>query len=136
MNRQSHQRQVFRTCLFSSRRIWYLLAFLIVVALGLLSRKVPALPAETGDALWAIMVFCGWRFLFPRKGLRTIALWALVTSYADEFSQLLTWPWLVEWRSTTLGHLILGQGFLWVDLIAYTIGILLAYLVARRCEKG
>lgn len=118
-----------------SRRICYILALLVIIFLGLLSRKIDFVPAETGDALWAVMTFCGWRILFPHKQLSTIALLALATSFLDEFSQLLTWPWLVQLRSTTLGHLILGQGFLWLDLVAYTIGILLAYLIARLCEK-
>lgn len=129
------QRQVTRTCLFSSRRIRYATVLLLIVALGLLSRKVPVVPAGTGDALWAVMVFCGWRILFPHRKLSQIALLALLTSYLDEFSQLLSWPWLAHLRSTTLGHLILGQGFLWTDLLAYALGILVTYLIARWCES-
>ncbi|MBR3454851.1 MAG: hypothetical protein IKH26_05980 [Bacteroidaceae bacterium] len=30
---------------------------------------------------------------------------------------------LVPFRCTFFGHMMLGQGFLWIDLVAYLIGI-------------
>ena len=98
------------------------LAVLIII-LGLLSRKVAFLPAALGDALWASTVFLAWGIVFPRLSGKWLALLALVSSWLVEFSQLLTWDWLVELRATTIGHLLLGQGFLVSDLIAYALGI-------------
>ena len=69
------------------------------------------------------------RFCWPRFSLKKIALVALVLSFLDEFSQLLQWPWLVQFRSGTLGHLLLGQGFEWTDLLAYSLGIGLILLL-------
>jgi len=101
----------------------------------LLSRKVSFVPAETGDALWAVMVFCLCRAVLIRKPLGLIALISLLVSYGVEASQLIQWDWLVRLRSTTLGHLLLGQGFLWKDLVAYTIGVATIYLCAKRFER-
>lgn len=98
---------------------------LAIVDLGLLSRRLPIIPAETGDALWAMVVFLAWAILLPGKSSRTLAVLALTSSYLVEFSQLLTWDWLVQFRATTIGHLLLGQGFLVSDLIAYLIGVVL-----------
>lgn len=112
----------------------FLLLFLII-ALGLLSRKVSLLPQETGDALWAMMVFCLMRIVMPKAGLLKVSLMALAISFAVEFSQLIRWQWLVDLRSTTVGHLVLGQGFLWKDLVAYTIGIVLIYTTSSLSEK-
>lgn len=112
----------------------FLLLFLII-ALGLLSRKVSLLPQETGDALWAMMVFCLMRIAMPKAGLLKVSLMALAISFAVEFSQLIRWQWLVDLRSTTVGHLVLGQGFLWKDLVAYTIGIVLIYTTSSLSEK-
>lgn len=109
-----------------------LIGIVILIPLGLLSRRVAWIPAETGDALWAMMVFCFWRIILCRKPLLTVAVVSLATAYLVEFSQLITWPWLVSLRSTTLGHLVLGQGFLWVDLLAYTIGVGCIYCVFSR----
>lgn len=112
----------------------FLLLFLII-ALGLLSRKVSLLPQETGDALWAMTVFCLMRIVMPKAGLLKVSLMALAISFAVEFSQLIRWQWLVDLRSTTVGHLALGQGFLWKDLVAYTIGIVLIYTASSLSEK-
>lgn len=116
-------------------RIGYLIGLALIIVSGLLSRKVDWLPEETGDALWAIMVYCLLRVIFPTSRLLYIALGSLAVSYCVEISQLIRWPWLVEFRSTTIGHLMLGQGFLWSDIMAYTIGIVLFYLLTDYIEK-
>jgi len=40
-----------------------------------------------------------------------------------EISQLYHTPWIDSIRQTTLGGLVLGFGFLWTDLIWYSVGI-------------
>ena len=52
-----------------SKLFYSLLGIVVLIPLGLLSRRVNALPDETGDALWAMMVFCFWRILL---GLITV----------------------------------------------------------------
>lgn len=106
----------------------------ILIPLGLISRRIAWLPAETGDALWAMMVFCFWRIILCRKALRLVAIVSLATAYLVEFSQLITWPWLVSLRRTFLGHMVLGQGFLWVDLLAYAIGIGCIYWIFSKMQ--
>ena len=64
-----------------------LLFIVVLIPLGLLSRKVDALPDETGDALWAMMVFCGWRILLVRRRLSVVAAVALAHVWAaDSFA--------------------------------------------------
>ena len=108
-------------------RLWYLCGIIELTVLGLLSRKIGAVPDFCGDALWAMMVYCCWRIVLTGKPLFISAAAALITSYLDEFSQMLTPDWLVKLRSTFLGHMLLGQGFLWSDLLAYTVGIAVIY---------
>lgn len=117
-----------------NRRLAYAVACALTIALGLASRRFPALfPAALGkypgDALWACMVFYGWGFLLPRCSTAKLALLALLTSYADEFTQLYQSPWINAVRATTVGHLILGSGFSWFDMLAYTAGVALAAAV-------
>jgi hypothetical protein len=76
-----------------------------------------------GDALWALMVYWAVAWLIPGASIRKVALLALVVSYADEISQLYQAPWLNAIRKTTLGHLVLGSAFSWLDMLAYTIGV-------------
>ena len=92
------------------------------------SRKFAfALPAllndYLGDALWALMIFIGFGFLFPKIETKKLAFISLMFCYGIEVSQLYHAEWIDSIRATTLGGLVLGYGFLWNDLIAYTIGV-------------
>jgi len=105
-----------------------LVGILLVIGLGLASRKYPSLfPAMfgkyPGDVLWALMVYLGWCFLKPTDRPLRIGIDALITSTLIELSQLIQTPQLNAIRHTTLGHLILGTVFSWADLLAYGIGI-------------
>ena len=117
-------------------RICYLAGIAVLIALGLLSRRVRFVPAACGDALWAMMVYCCFRIVLIRKPLVISAAAALIASFAVEFSQMLTPDWLVKIRSTFLGHMLLGQGFLWSDLLAYTIGIAVVYGLTALIRQG
>ncbi len=116
-------------------RLVYLGSIVAVIVLGLVSRRVPAVPAAVGDALWAAVVYCCWRIVLTRRQPWVSAAAALVTSYAVEFSQLIRWDWLVRVRATTIGHLLLGQGFVWSDLIAYTAGIAAAMFITLAVRR-
>ena len=106
----------------------YLLALAAIIALGLLSRRVAWLPNNVGDMFWSMMVFCFVRLLFVRWRTLLVVATALGISFAVEFSQLLRWEWLCRFRNTFVGHMLLGQGFMWQDLVAYIVGVGLLYL--------
>ena len=115
-------------------RLYYCIAVIGLIILGLLSRRFENIPEACGDAIWAMMVFCCWRIVLTRRKLTTVAITAFITSYAVEFSQILSSDCLLKIRSTFIGHMLLGQGFLWTDLIAYTIGIIIIYIIASFFE--
>ncbi|MEO7098892.1 MAG: DUF2809 domain-containing protein [Luteolibacter sp.] len=109
------------------KRLWYVFAMLGVMALGLVSRRIPGLFPTAfgkypGDVLWTLMVFLGWAIVFPKSPTVKIMLLALVTSFAVEFAKFHHAPWLENFRNTTFGHLVLGYTFSWGNLVAYTIG--------------
>jgi len=113
---------------FLRNRLFLFIAIVVTVALGLASRKLPVLfPAllgkYPGDALWSLMVYWGIAWLIPNASIKKVAGLALLVSYADEISQLYQAPWLNAIRRTTLGHLVLGSAFSWLDMLAYTIGV-------------
>lgn len=114
-------------------KLLYLLLTIIVMLLGLLSRKIEGLPEiislYSEDILWALMVFLLFAFLFNKKSTIFIISWAIICSYSIEISQLYHAPWIDSIRNTTLGGLILGFGFLWSDLVCYTIGIIIGIII-------
>ena len=116
-------------------RVIYFCAIILLIPVGLLSRRVAALPDACGDALWSMMVFCCWRIVLARKKPITIAAAALLTAFAVEFSQLVRYDWLDSFRSTFIGHMMLGQGFLWTDLVADAVGVAVMFLLAFMARK-
>lgn len=116
-------------------RILYLILTIITIILGLLSRKVQGLPqiisSYSGDALWALMIFFLFSFLFNKKSTIFILVISIIFSYGIEISQLYHAPWIDSIRATTLGGLILGFGFLWSDLICYTVGIVIGAIIDK-----
>lgn len=118
----------------------YLSIVLLVITLGLFTRS--SFMGEgffkdyAGDTLWAAMVYFGLCFFLPKWSPIKIAIVALCFSYAIEISQLNQEPWLNNIRSTKIGSLVLGRGFLWSDFLCYTTGVLLAYWMDRKLLKG
>src|SRR5262245_3057819 len=118
------------------RRSVYLFAAIVVVALGLASRRygdaLPQFIAEyAGDTLWALMVFLGICTIWPGVSTPRAAVAALLISYGVEVSQLYHAAWIDTLRRTTLGRLTLGSGFLWSDLVCYTAGVAVGLLLDR-----
>lgn len=83
--------------------------------------------AHFGDALWACMIYCGLRILWPLKRMEWTLIGSLLFCMAIEFSQLYQAGWIQTIRGTAIGGLILGHGFLPVDLVRYGAGVLVAY---------
>ena len=119
----------------------YFTLALATIALGLAvhlygSALGPAIQDVVGDALWAMMVAWWIGVLAPGAPLLQRSTVALAIAFAVELSQLYHTPTLDAIRSTTLGALVLGSGFDPRDLVAYALGVLLAYRIERAMRPG
>ena len=114
-----------------SGRFQYFLLTIFIVFLGVGSRKTNLFPFFIGDILYAILIYFGMRFLFIHWKLQTIFALSLSFCFLIEISQLLQFDWLISLRKTTFGKYVLGQGFLWSDLVCYTFGSILAYFTDK-----
>ena len=108
-----------------------MIAVVITILLGLASRKFSHLlllfaAENAGDVLWAMMVYFGFRSLLVRKNLLIAILLSFSFSFGIEFSQLYQADWINQLRGSLLGALILGKGYLTVDLMRYSAGIIIA----------
>lgn len=125
-----------------TRPRWRYVGLLVAtILLGLATRRFPqAFPqiiaTYGGDTLWAMMVV--WLFAIARPKATTMALAvsAIVVAVLIEGSQLYHAPWIESLRSTTPGALVLGQGFLWSDLVCYAVGVSLAALIDRLIKRA
>lgn len=119
-----------------TKRVLYFIITSLVMIMGLLSRKFMFIFPKNiapfiGDMFWAMMVYFGFRFLFPKLSLLKSFNIALIFSFGIEISQLYQANWINSIRKTTIGGLVLGHGFLWMDLISYTIGIIIAVIIDK-----
>lgn len=113
-------------------RARYFFLVVLVIALGITSRKIAGVPTFFGDCLYAVMVYFGMRMLFVSLNIKKTALLALLFCFGIEFLQLYEGSWMLEIRNTTLGHYVLGQGFILSDLVYYTLGIIVAFYLDCR----
>jgi hypothetical protein len=118
----------------------YCIAVLLAVMLGLGTRAygdhLPHFVSyHFGDAIWAGMIYLGCRVLLTRYPLWMSLVLSLGFSFGIEFSQLYQAEWIIHVRATTAGGLILGQGFLRIDLVRYAAGILFCYVVDQILQN-
>ena len=109
-------------------RLYYLLSAIAVLLAGLASRRyrqhLPSFVGEySGDTLWALMLFLIVSFVLAGRPILQRCGISLALAFAVEVSQLYHAPWIDSIRSTTMGGLVLGFGFLWTDLVCYLVGI-------------
>ncbi|ASU32283.1 hypothetical protein MuYL_0380 [Mucilaginibacter xinganensis] len=125
-------------------KLLYIILISIAIISGLLSREFKVVPVFIGDILWATMVYFILRMLFTHKTLNFAIVVSLLFCFAIEFSQLYKAPWIDNLRHTLFGRLVLGETFLWSDLLCYASGIALGILVdllfvkpfAKRHDAG
>jgi hypothetical protein len=113
-------------------RLKFILFTLLLIPIGLATRTYgnEFMKLYVGDSLWAMMIYFGFRFLFPNQSMKAFSL-ALIFCYLIEISQLYHADWIDTIRHNRLGGLILGFGFLWSDLEAYFVGIFCGHWVEK-----
>lgn len=67
--------------------------------------------------------------LFPTTHIRWRAAVTLAFAYSIEASQLYHAAWIDAIRATTLGGLILGFHFVWIDFARYAFGVTICVVI-------
>lgn len=112
-------------------RVFYIVAIVITISFGLLSRAnfvdySSIIYLYVGDALWASLIFWLLCLILPKVAINHQLVLALLFCFSIEFSQLYQSEWINTIRATTLGGLVLGFGFKFSDLIAYSVGVVMS----------
>lgn len=106
----------------------------LIILLWLLSRKISIIPFFVWDILrWMMMFFIV--KLFLRNNLLKISIISLVICFWIEFSQLIQLDWLIDIRNTKIWWIILWKWFLYTDLVAYNVWIILSYILIKILWK-
>jgi len=122
-------------------RILYLILVGFCVWLALATRRHPdwfprLVVTYGGDMIWS-----GMFLIFLRVFCSKIPVWKLtLLNYTlgvlAELSQLNQSGLMVAIRSTSLGRLLFGVGFLWSDLVCYAVGTFLAWCLISAIERS
>lgn len=118
-------------------RCKFLLVALIVVALGLLSRRL--LPPSTywiGDILWASVLYLLCSFLIPTVNRLRLAVYAYGIATLVETIHLTQSQNVASFSKTLAGRLVIGRGFSWIDLGMYAFGIGLGIALRTMLERS
>jgi hypothetical protein len=122
------------------RRLLYFLLFILIIPIGLSTRKEPQwyfslIANYGGDVFWSTMFFFIFRFLWSAGALWKIALYTFSFSLAVEISQLYHAVWIDKIRATFLGSMLLGNTFLWSDILCYLVGTVLGWLISLIADS-
>lgn len=118
----------------SNRSTTAVLALLVIVT-GLASRRYPVFGNYPGDTLWAALVYLLWAFSLSRHPHKTLFVFTVLTSFAVEVSQLFHPAWLESIRANRIGHLVLGNGFDPIDLLAYVAGAFIGMALIKVATR-
>ncbi|GAA3515704.1 DUF2809 domain-containing protein [Aquimarina addita] len=116
-----------------------IVAILLTILTGFLSRTslIPELLYPyAGDYLYALMWFFIVGFIDIEIKSFRVMLISIMICYIIEFFQLYQAHWITTIRNYKLGALILGQGFLWSDIISYTFGGITGFIIETFCIRG
>ena len=112
------------------------LIIICVIPLGLIARSYRAdadwltlqgfLATYLGDTLWPVMFYFMGRFVFPKASVETLMAATLGITLTLEFGQL--WkPATLQWlRQQPVIGFILGNHFIWSDVICCSVGTVIA----------
>jgi glycopeptide antibiotics resistance protein len=125
-------------------RLPYLVFVILLIVFCLPARYTDWYPdvfvIYIADGLWALMLYFLAAIIFPKMPPLPLLALCFVGTWLVEFSQLYQADWINTVRRWPLMGLLLGYGFRYEDLIAYTIGIAVGFAVdiilLRQREKA
>lgn len=86
-----------------------------------------------GDFLVVILVYCAIN-AFTNSNVNKTAVSVLALSYVVEVGQYYHLINKLGWEASAIARNLLGTTFKWLDLVAYTLGIILVLIVERWAD--
>jgi hypothetical protein len=107
-----------------------LFLFLIEVLIALYAHDRIIRP-YIGDLLVVILIYCFVKSFLNTPVLPT-AICVLIFSYAIEVLQYFDLVSLLGLQDSNIARIVIGTSFAWVDLLAYTAGIIILLFFERK----
>jgi hypothetical protein len=87
-----------------------------------------------GDFLVVILMYCFVKAIMNIP-VNTAAAWVLIIAYAVEVSQYFKLVAVLGLKRWPLANILLGNSFSWIDMLMYTLGILLVVTLEKLALK-
>lgn len=117
-------------------KTYFLLAVLLLITEVLIALYVrdSIIRPYVGDFLVVMLVYCFIR-AFLNGLVKSIAIFTLLFAYLVEFAQYLN---VLEWlglEKNRFARVVLGSSFEWIDMLAYTLGVVFILIAERVFGK-
>ena len=113
--------------------VFALLLFIVEVLIALFVHDGFIRP-YFGDYLVVILIYCALRTIIKASPLK-VAIAVLLFSYAIEVLQYFSIVDRLGLTNNKLARVVIGYGFEWLDLLAYTLGIVTVLFVEATVKK-
>ena len=110
--------------------LYTIILFLVEVLIALYVRDAIIRPYG-GDFLVVILLYYFVRSFWNGSSI-SVAIGVLVFAYTIEILQYFNVVDLLGLKGNRLAEIIIGTGFSWWDMLAYTLGVLVVYWVDNR----
>ena len=123
--------------MFTYRRHYFIIAallFLIEVLIAVYVNDRIIRP-YVGNFIVVIFLYCLVR-AFLNAAVLKVALGVLLFAYLVELLQYFDFIETIGLRSSKLANVVLGNHFEWIDIVAYTLGIVLVILVEKSRKQS
>ncbi|WP_199118246.1 DUF2809 domain-containing protein [Pedobacter sp. ASV28] len=107
-----------------------LLLFIVEVGIALYVHDQIIRP-YIGDVLVVILIYCFVKSFFNLPVLKT-AIGVLLFSYVIETLQYFQFVKLIGLEHSRLANVVIGNYFAWMDILAYTAGIIMVLMAERK----
>lgn len=110
--------------------IWAVVLFIIEVIIALYVRDRFVRP-YLGDFLVVILLYCAIKTVVNRSNMQ-IGIAVLLFAYCIEAMQYFHFVDRIGLADNKLARIVIGYGFEWWDMLAYTLGVIFILIIDKR----
>lgn len=115
-------------------RITYFMCIIIAIILTIMIENYKnVLPLSIGNylenVLKALIIYLFIAFIFKKISAINISVISMLICSCFSISNLCEIPWVDNIKNTSIGLFILGNSFVYTDLICYLVGVILGFVL-------
>ena len=126
---------LFLHMIFNKKYFVYAVVLFVVEVLIALYVNDAIVRPYVGDFLVVLLIYCFVKSFFNLSPLK-VAIGTLLFSYLIEVLQYFHIVDVLGLQNNAMARTVIGYGFDWIDLVAYTLGIMAVIYLERHSLRG